>query len=84
MAIDPRSSERITPQNVARIVNLAAALQRERAELGIKSWADVPMAPIDRTERLLEQIVATLAEHAERILVAERLADYAAEKAEAA
>lgn len=84
MAIDPRSPERTPPEIVARVVNLAGSLQRERAKLGITSWADLPLDPTEDHDRTIEQIIAVLAELSERMIAAERLADYAAEKAEAA
>lgn len=84
MAIDPRSTERTTPENTARIVNLAGVLQRERAARGVAAWSDVPLRPTETSDRTIEQIVAVLADLSERMIAVERLADYAAEKAEAA
>lgn len=84
MASDPRSLESSTPETVARLVNLAGTLQRERSGLGLTSWADLPLGPTHSAERAIEQIIAVLAELSERMIACERLADYAAEKAEAA
>jgi hypothetical protein len=77
------SSPRPDPVDVARIVNAAWSVTRDRLAADVSDWSahflpepDNPMA-MD-----IERIVAALADFSERLRSVELLADYAAERAE--